>query len=42
LKPADLRILDRDMRRPDELGTFCMLVGGSSKGIRLGGEIAVR
>lgn len=42
LGPDDLRMLDRDMKWMVEPGTFRIMIGASSKDIRLRGEIAVR
>ncbi len=42
LGPADLRMLDRDMKWVIEPGTFRVLIGSSSKDIRLRGEFTVR
>jgi beta-glucosidase len=42
LGPAELRMLDRDHRWIVEPGIFRVMVGGSSKDIRLRGEVTVR
>jgi beta-glucosidase len=42
LGPEQLRMLDRDMRWVVEPGTFRVMIGGSSKDIRLRGEVTVR
>ncbi|MGA2260598.1 MAG: glycoside hydrolase family 3 C-terminal domain-containing protein, partial [Acidobacteriota bacterium] len=42
LGPAELSMLDRDMKWLVESGTFRVLVGSSSKDIRLRGEFTVR
>jgi beta-glucosidase len=42
LGPAELELLDRDLRRVVEPGTFRIMVGRSSKDIRLRGMLTVR
>ncbi len=42
LGPEDLKMLNRDMQWVVEPGTFRVLIGASSKEIRLRGEFAVR
>ena len=42
LGPEHLRMLDRDLRWVVEPGTFRVMIGGSSKDIRLRGEFGVR
>ena len=42
LGPNELRMLDRDMKWVVEPGTFRVLIGASSKDLRLRGEITVR
>ena len=42
LGPAQLRMLDRDMKSIVEPGVFRVMVGASSKDIRLRGELTVR
>lgn len=42
LLPEDLSILDKDMHRVVEPGTFQVMIGGSSEDIRLKGEFEVK
>jgi beta-glucosidase len=42
LGPAELEMLDADLRRVVEPGTFRVLIGRSSKDIRLRGTLEVR
>jgi beta-glucosidase len=42
LGPAELRMLDRDMKWVVEPGVFRVLIGASSKDIRLRGEFSIR